>query len=132
MPPLTRTPKRRVESTVLGEILRWAGQQPDVTLFRNNVGKLQDATGRWVTYGLCVGSADLIGWLKCHVHPIPFRGIPCEVARFVAIECKMPGKKPTADQAAWLALARAQGCVAGVVTSVAEAEALLVDAKGWL
>ncbi len=132
MPTITRTPKRRVESTVLGEIRAWAGTQPDVTLWRNNTGKLKDATGRWVTFGLAEGSADLVGILRCHVHPIPFRGVPCEVGRFLALEVKRPGERARPEQEAWLALVRGMGGVAGVVTSVAEAEALLVDAKGWL
>ena len=29
-----------------------------VLLWRNNTGKLQDAGGRWMTFGLGVGSAD--------------------------------------------------------------------------
>ena len=43
-----------------------------------------------------------------------------------------PGERERPEQEAWLALVRGMGGVAGVVTSVAEAEALLVDAKGWL
>jgi hypothetical protein len=132
MPTLTKQPKKRAESTILSEIRRWAGTQPNLSLYRNNVGKLKDSTGRWVTYGLCVGSADLIGWLRCHVKPVPFRGVSCAVARFVALEVKLPGQKARPEQEAWLRLVRDAGGIAGVVTSVDEAEALLVDARAWL
>ena len=132
MPTLTRQPKKRAESTILAEIRSWAGTQPDVTLWRNQTGALKDATGRLVTFGLCNGSADLVGVLRCHVHPIPFRGVPCSVGRFIALEVKRPGEKARPEQEAWLALVRSMGGVAGVVTSVDEAEALLMDARAWL
>ena len=132
MPTLTRTPKKRVESTVLAEVRAWAGTQPDLTIWRNNTGKLKDATGRWVTFGLCEGSADLVGFLRCHVQPIPWRGVGCSVARFVALEVKQPGKKARPEQEAWLRLVRDAGGIAGVVTSVDEAERLLLDGRAWL
>lgn len=53
-------------------------------VWRNNTGGMYDATGRFVRYGLCVGSSDLIGLLPD--------------GRFLAIEVKMPGKNPTKDQ----------------------------------
>ena len=46
--------------------------------------------------------------------------------RFVAVEAKMPGNRPTPDQAAFLDAVRAQGGVALVVTDVAELAAELV------
>lgn len=54
------------------------------TVFRNNTGRLQNKFGAWVNYGLCKGSSDLIGWTKD--------------GRFLAIEVKAPGKKPTDAQ----------------------------------
>ena len=33
-------------------------------VWRNNTGKLPDAYGRWVEFGLCKGSSDIIGIYK--------------------------------------------------------------------
>lgn len=46
--------------------------------------------------------------------------------RFASIEVKRPGNKPTADQAAWLALVREAGGLALVVTGVQD----LIDQLG--
>jgi hypothetical protein len=80
-------------------------------LWRNNIGKLQDITGRWVTYGLAVGSSDLIG--------IRSDG------RFLSVEVKAGRRKTTTEQAAWLSMIREMGGIAGVAHSVEEALALI-------
>lgn len=84
----------------------------DAVLFRNNTGKLQDKTGRWVEFGLCVGSADLIGYRR-------------KDAVFVAIEAKMPGKKPTPAQLSFIAAVKAAGGLAGVAYSVNDAKNII-------
>jgi hypothetical protein len=38
-------------------------------LFRNNTGTLRDANGRPVQFGLCKGSADLIGYRTITITP---------------------------------------------------------------
>jgi hypothetical protein len=63
----------------------------NVRLFRNNVGVLRDERGRYITYGLCVGSSDLIG-------DYPIAG----VSVFVAVEVKRPGQRTTPEQALFL------------------------------
>lgn len=73
-------------------------------LFRNNVGTLQDIRGQYVRYGLCIGSADLIGWLHG--------------GRFLAVEVKRPGGKPTKEQAAFLAAVNASGGLGILARSV--------------
>ena len=67
--------------------------------FRNNVGKLQDITGRWVTFGLCIGSSDIIG-----IRPIIVTGdmVGRTIGQFVAVEVKSKGEKPTAAQMLFL------------------------------
>jgi len=61
-------------------------------VYRQNTGR----RGR-VSFGLCVGSSDLIGWDLIG-------------GRFVAIELKVPGKEPDEAQAAFLeAVNRAGG-----------------------
>ncbi len=72
-------------------------------VFRNNTGALEDRFGRLVRYGLCDGSSDIIGMVRLD---------PCvehRPARFFALECKAPGKKPTEAQFAFLDLVRRFG-----------------------
>jgi hypothetical protein len=72
------------EATLLRRILREFGSRPDMRLFRNNVGVAIYPDGSRVAYGLCPGSADLIGWRIVEVEGQ-------RIARFVAIEVKRPG-----------------------------------------
>ncbi len=83
-----------------------------VLLWRNNTGKLQDRTGRWVTYGLGVGGADLVGILRGS-------------GRFVAFEVKTDTGKLSPEQTAWHRVVNASGGFACVVRSVDEAMAQL-------
>lgn len=71
-------------------------------LWRNNTGGLYDRTGRFVKYGLCTGSSDLIGVLPD--------------GKFLAIEVKLPGKKPTEAQIKFLDWIKEKGGVAFVAT----------------
>lgn len=54
-------------------------------LFRNNVGKLPDQNGRWVEFGLCPGSSDLIGWDRVLITP---EMVGTYLAQFLAVEAK--------------------------------------------
>ena len=60
-------------------------------VYRQNTGR----RGR-VSFGLCVGSSDLIGWDMIG-------------GRFVAIEIKVPGKEPDEAQVAFLAAVNRSG-----------------------
>ena len=68
------------ESLLVRRILLAYGRTPTVRLFRNSVG-----VGRGlnhpgtITYGLAVGSPDIVGWATRH-----------GTAVFVGIECKTP------------------------------------------
>jgi hypothetical protein len=73
-----------MKETNILQLCRLAAAECGATVFRNNVGKLKDINGRWVEFGLVVGSSDLIGWLPD--------------GRFLAIETKVPGKKPSPQQ----------------------------------
>ena len=92
------------------------------TIWRNNTGALRDERGRLVRYGLCQGSADLIGFRRVTVTP---EMVGQTVAEFVAIEVKAGSGRVTPEQANFLAVVGEAGGVAGVARSVEEAWGLL-------
>lgn len=102
--------------------LACAGPGSTIRLWRNNVGRLLDAQGRPVTFGLCPGSADLIGYVPVTITPAM---VGQRLAVFAAVEVKRPGGRATPQQSQWLESVRAAGGIAGIATSVAEAQALL-------
>jgi hypothetical protein len=106
------------ESKTLRAILLEFGAHPDIRLFRNNVGRLQDRKGRWVQYGLCVGSSDIIGWKVDSGAPVPF-------ARFVALEVKSATGTLTKEQERFLRIVSDMGGIAACVRSVEEARVAL-------
>ena len=56
------------EATVMRKV--WlAISRAGSRLFRNNVGKLKTEDGRFVRFGLCEGSSDLIGWTPYVIRP---------------------------------------------------------------
>jgi len=67
----------------------------------------------FVRYGLCTGSADVIG-----VGP---------GGRFLAIEVKRPGKNLTEKQKQFLELVKMYGGIAGIATSADEALKLIQE-----
>jgi hypothetical protein len=111
-----------LETPIVQEIRLQLGGRPDVRLYRNNVGACTDKTGRLVTFGLCPGSSDLIGWRSVTVTP-SMVGRPLAV--FLAIEVKAPGAythpKRLASQHAFLNAVKRAGGLAGMVTSPEQA-----------
>jgi hypothetical protein len=93
--------------------LRFAGC---LMLWRQNSGAFKTDAGHYVRFGES-GQPDLMGILCVE-----------GVGRFVGIEVKRVGGKPTLNQIAWHAEAREHGALVGVVYSVAEAEALIKEA----
>ena len=91
-------------------------------LFRNNTGTLKDQNGRPVQFGLCKGSADLIGWRTVSVTP---EMVGTQVAVFASIEVKTAAGRLRPEQQQWLDAVQAAGGIAGVARSVSDAEALL-------
>jgi hypothetical protein len=90
----------------------------DTRLFRNNTGTLRDQNGRPVTFGLCKGSADLIGWKRVTITP---EMVGTTVAVFVSIEVKTPTGRLRPEQQQWLDAVQAAGGIAGVARSVEDA-----------
>jgi len=91
-------------------------------LFRNNTGTLKDANGRPVSFGLCKGSADLIGWRSVTITPSM---VGQTVAIFTSIEVKSSSGRVKPEQQRWLNAVQAAGGIAGVVRSVEDAMDLL-------
>ena len=91
-------------------------------LFRNNTGTLRDINGRPVTFGLCKGSADLIGWTVRTITP---EMVGQTVAIFTSIEVKAATGRIRPDQQQWLNAVEAAGGIAGIARSVGEAMDIL-------
>jgi hypothetical protein len=107
------------ETAIQQEIRLALGAEPDLTLWRNNVGTAthwNPGTGKTqsVKYGLCVGSSDLIGILA---------------GRFVALEVKTEVGRLTKEQRVFLEHVRRMGGFAAVVRSADEARAAVQRAR---
>ncbi len=119
-----------LETRLLRELSRG-----DTRLFRNTIGEgwmgktarregdlilLQNA--RHVTFGLCVGSSDHIGWTSVVIGP---EHIGQRFARFVAIEAKDGTGRTTADQRNFISRVVECGGLAGVARNVGQARHIL-------
>jgi hypothetical protein len=84
-----------------------------VRLFRNNVGMAWTRDGTPVRYGLCPGSADLIGWT-----------VRDGVAVFTAVEVKTPRGVVSPEQRVFLDAVRDAGGIALVARGAGDVEGL--------
>jgi hypothetical protein len=75
-----------------------------------------------VQFGLCKGSADLIGWRTVTITPDM---VGQQMAIFASIEVKTPTGKLRPEQKQWLTVVQASGGIAGVARSVEDAVAIL-------
>ena len=91
-------------------------------MFRNNTGTLRDINGRPVTFGLCKGSADLIGWSSRTITP---EMVGQQIAVFTSIEVKAATGRIRPEQQQWLNAVAAAGGIAGIARSVGEAMDIL-------
>ena len=92
-------------------------------LFRNNVGtayqgKMATISGqrvlsnpRFINFGLCVGSSDLIGWTEIEITP---EMVGQKIAVFTAIEVKTENGKTTPLQDNFIETVRNAGGIAKV------------------
>jgi hypothetical protein len=104
--------------------IRLACSSGNCRLFRNNTGTLKDQHGRPVQFGLCKGSADLIGWTT---RTVTQDMVGTQVAVFTSIEVKTETGRLRPEQQAWLDAVQAAGGVAGVARSVEDAQVLLTS-----
>jgi hypothetical protein len=102
--------------------IRIACSNGDTRLFRNNTGTLRDANGRPVQFGLCKGSADLIGWKRVTITPDM---VGSTVAVFTSIEVKTATGRLRPEQQQWLDAVQAAGGIAGVARSVEDAQRIM-------
>jgi len=102
--------------------IRLACGRGPVRLWRNNTGALVDQQGRFVRFGLCKGSSDLIGLRSLEITP---ELVGQRIAQFVALEIKTGSGTVSPEQRAFLRLVQGLGGVAAVCRSVEEAEQLL-------
>jgi hypothetical protein len=93
-----------------------------VRLWRNNTGALIDQQGRFVRFGLCKGSSDLIGLRSLEITP---ELVGQRLAQFVALEVKTAQGVLSPKQRAFLRVVQQLGGVAAACRSVEEAEQLL-------
>ena len=112
------------ETPIQQEIRLGVGELTNVRLFRNNTGKLQDAQGRWVEFGLCGGSSDLIGWTTREITPDM---VGQKVAVFTAIEVKNLKGKPSPEQVNFLSRVREAGGIAGIARSPEDAREIILN-----
>ena len=104
--------------------IRIACSTGDTRLFRNNTGTLKDQHGRPVQFGLCKGSADLIGYRTVTITPDM---VGQQVAVFLSIEVKTPTGRIRPEQQQWLEKIQAAGGIAGVARSVEDALRIVTE-----
>ena len=111
------------ETTLQQQIRLAVGINPEVRIFRNQVGSLPDPrSGRLVTFGLARGSADLIGWRTITVTQAM---VGTRLAIFTSIEVKTPTGRVRPEQQAWLEAVQGAGGIAVIARSVPDAELAL-------
>ena len=89
--------------------IRLACGRGAVRLWRNNTGALVDQQGRFVRFGLCKGSSDLIGLRSVVVTP---EMVGQRLAQFVALEVKTAQGVVSPEQRPLLRLVQQLGGVA--------------------
>lgn len=130
----TYTPPLPAEAPGAGKSEAWAqsivrleASEKGIKIFRNNVGVLQDKTGRPVRYGLAndsaqmndvIKSGDLIGIKSVTITPAM---VGHRFGQFVSVECKAPGWQFTGTgrekaQLAWANLINSMGGMACFAT----------------
>ena len=93
-----------------------------VRLWRNNTGAMADQQGRFVRFGLCKGSSDLIGLRSVVVSP---EMVGQRIAQFVALEVKTARGVVSPEQRAFLEVVEQLGGVAAVCRSIEAAQQAL-------
>ena len=109
------------ETAIQNEI-RLGISAPNVRMFRNNVGAAKTDDGRFITFGLCKGSSDLIGFVE---KKITAEMVGKSLAVFTAIEVKTAIGKASKEQLAFIDTVKSKGGLAGIARSVDDARKIL-------
>jgi hypothetical protein len=94
------------ESLCVGDLVTVTRENLQIIKESLCVGDLVIRNPRIVKYGLCNGSADLIGITR---------------GQFVSLEVKRPGGGATPEQIKWLSMVREMGGIAEIVHNIEEA-----------
>jgi hypothetical protein len=114
--------KQATETGLVKALLQRLGLVRGVTAWRNNTTGVWDPTRkRFRTLRGRKGVSDILGWIVCRL-ACSCGSEPVPVARFLAVEAKVPGKRPTPEQEQFLEEVRAGGGIGLLVRSVAEME----------
>lgn len=93
-------------------------------IWRNNVGQVKTEDGRYIQFGLCEGSSDLIGYTPTVVTDAM---VGKTVAVFTAIEVKTERGKLTIDQSNFIAVVKRDGGIAMCARSYDEAAQMVFN-----
>lgn len=100
-----------VKESEIQQLVRLKASQLGAILWRNNQGAYKDPKGYYIRYGVCnPGGSDLIGIFK---------------GRFLAIECKVPGKNANPEQQSFIDMVNKLGGIAAVITNPDQLENIL-------
>lgn len=110
------------EKPIQSQIMLALGARPDTRVFRNSVGYAILPNGTPITFGLCPGSADLIGWHTVTVTPDM---VGRRLAVFLSVEVKGTKGRPSLAQLNWQRVVDEAGGIAVIARSVDEAVARL-------
>jgi len=96
-------------------ILKTLGSYPNYRIFRNNVGRTELKDGRFIQFGLCAGSSDLIGLQKIKITKDM---VGKDFARFIAIEVKSEKGKLSREQTSFIEMVKSMGGIAVVINDI--------------
>ena len=126
------------ETRIQSEILRALGSHPDIRAFRNTVGegwvgrsthngsRVTIDFPKRVTFGLCPGSGDLIGFRSYEIRP---EDVGKRIAVFTSVEVKTPRGTTQDNQITWRDVLRERGGIAIIARSPDEALHGVLDWK---
>lgn len=114
--------RQQPEALVNQAVKDWARARGDVTLWRNNVGSFEWRPGRWMRFGLCVGSSDHVGFYSTIVTPDM---VGKRVAVLLAPESKAENGVASEDQLRFIEQVRDAGGISGIVRNAEDCEGLV-------
>jgi hypothetical protein len=101
------------EASIQNEIRLELGKLKNTRIFRNNVGQIGG-----LSFGLCKGSSDLIGFQSVIITP---EMVGRKVAIFTALEVKTPTGKVSPEQKRFTEMVNYFGGIGAIVRSVDDA-----------